>query len=150
MLKVKILIFGFLATSAIGMEYFDDNVREWLSIKLGTLLAQAHKQKNSRSMLSIGFFKEEFVEKYMEDYKGQQDILRDLCHETMGAIRSTPDRELAQEDPNKFLCLDPLECTASEIKKRMKRIHTADCKYNGPRRLAGKLDAPVVAIPTQP
>ena len=114
------------------MERFDDNMREWPSIKLRILLEQALKQKNSTSMFDRGYFKEEFVEKYVEKYDDQQEILKYLCKETSGVIRATADPELAQKDPNKFYCIDLWECTAQEIDARGKRIHHADCKYFGP------------------
>lgn len=75
--------------------------------------------------------KNEFAHRYLDKYNDQQEILRDLARETEGVIRETTDPDLAKEDSNKFLCLDPLQCTAEEIDARWQRIHHADCKNMG-------------------
>lgn len=115
-----------------AMEPLDDfNPFEWHSMKLKTLLAQANEYSCSSYNRQVRAAKMAFVEKYKQKYDDQQAILSDLLKETKGVVRATADEELAAKDPNKFLCIDPMQCTADEIDARWKCIHHADCKNMG-------------------
>lgn len=129
-ISLKILIFGIMPLSLCAMESNDTlDPIEWRKTQLKILLSQAFQTTCNERNGEIKKLKVAFVAEYEKKYHDQQEFLADLCEETHGKIRATADPELAQKDPNKFLCLDPLECTAEEIEERWKLIHQADCKY---------------------
>lgn len=134
MLKLKIFLCGFMCVSMYAMETFDrPNFEDWRSIKLKTLLWEAEQSTCNTYNREIKALKKAFVTKYVEKYDDQQAILTDLSRETNGAVRATADAELAARDSRKFLCIDPLQCTANEIDARWKRIHHEDCKNMKPK-----------------
>lgn len=132
---MKALMFLFLILFYISlpaMTPLDDfNPFEWRSIRLKILLDQANEYSCSSYNRQVRAAKMAFVEKYRQKYDDQQAILSDLLKETKGVVRATADEELAAQDPNKFLCIDSLQCTADEIDARWQRIHHADCKNMG-------------------
>lgn len=122
-----ILLFYFPLNAMDGAEEFRPS--EWRTRKLQHLLDESKEPTCNEFNREVRELKKKFAYKYLDKYHDQQEILKDLLRETNGVIRATTDPELAKEDPNKFLCLDALQCTADEINARWKRIHHADCKY---------------------
>lgn len=132
MIKVTIFCFGIFSFSLYAMEGDDRLVpSEWRSRRLQSLLDESKSPTCTERNRKIRELKKDFVHKYLDKYNDQQEILSDLMRETMGVIRATTDPELAQADSNKFLCIDPLQCTADEIDARWQCIHHADCKNMG-------------------
>lgn len=132
MIKLALLFFGFLPFGLHAMEERDQlTPSEWRSRRLQTLLEESKWPTCNQWNQKVREAKAVFVQKYLEKYDDQQAILSDLLHETQGVICATADSELAQADSNKFLCVDPLQCTADEIDARWQRIHHADCKNMG-------------------
>lgn len=137
MIKFTVLYLGILSLTMYAMEGNDTfNPADWRSRRLQSLLDESKSPTYNERNRRIRELKKEFVYKYLDKYEDQQEILSDLMRETKGVIRATTDPELAQEDPNKFLCLDALQCTADEIDARWDRIHHADCKNMGSQATA--------------
>lgn len=137
MLKLTFIFLGLFHLSLHAMEANDRfEPSEWYYKKLSTLLEESKWPTCNQFNRDVKELKVAFVERYLEKYEDHQGILSDLSKETQGVIRSTADPELAQEDPNKFLPINPLEHTADQIEARWQRIHHADCKYCGPRALS--------------
>ncbi|GMU18921.1 MAG: hypothetical protein AMXMBFR12_01130 [Candidatus Babeliales bacterium] len=129
MIKATFFLLGMLHLSLSAMEGNEEfRPSEWRTRKLQTLLDEAKSPTCNQRIREIRELKKEFVHQYLDTYNEQQEILSDLMRETQGVICATTDPELAKEDSNKFLCLDPFECTADEIDARWQRIHRADCK----------------------
>lgn len=130
MIKVTVLILTlchFALPAMEGNEEFKPS--EWVNRRLGTLLAESQSPTCNEFNFEVRQLKYAFVKEYVEKYNEQQGILSDLLRETGGVISATTDPELAQKDSNKFLCINPLECTANQIDARWQSIHHADCKY---------------------
>jgi hypothetical protein len=130
-MKVLVPLFIVLFCFSLnGMEVAEEfRPSEWPSVKLQRLLDESKEPTCNEFNRVVRELKKEFAYKYLDKYHDQQEILKDLLRETNGVVRATTDPELAKEDPNKFLCLDALQCTADEIDARWKLIHHADCKY---------------------
>lgn len=126
MLLAMVLFMPIVSYSIEGNDTYEPS--EWRCRRLERLLDESKWPTCNEYNREIRDFKREFAEKYLEKYQDQQEILKDLSKETQGIIRTTVDPELAEKDPNKFLCLDPLKCTPDEIDARWKRIHHAGCK----------------------
>lgn len=130
MIKLTAISLGLFHLTLNAMEGVERvTPSEWRSKKLSILLDESKWPTCNQWNKEVRELKAAFVEKYLDKYNDQQEILKDLSRESGGVIRATSDLELATEDPNKFLCLDALQCTADEIDARWQRIHKADCKY---------------------
>lgn len=130
MIKITVLVLTFCPFALRSMEGNEEfRPSEWVDRRLGSLLAESQSPTCNEFNFQIRELKYVFVKKYVEKYNEEQGILSDLLHETGGVISATTDPELAQKDSNKFLCINPLMCTARQIDERWDRIHQADCKY---------------------
>lgn len=127
MIKVTFFLFGMLHLSLYSMEN-NEKLKAWHTQKLQTLLDESKSPTYTQYDIEMRELKIKFAHRYLDTYNEQQEILHNLLCETNGMIGTTTDPELAEENPNKFLCLDPLQCTADEIDARWLRIQSVASK----------------------
>lgn len=130
MIKVTLFLLGMLHLSLYSMED-NEKLKAWRTQKLQTLLDESKSPTYTQYEIKIRELKIKFAHRYLDTYNEQQEILHNLLRETNGVIGSTTDPELAEENPNKFLCLDPLQSTADEIDARWLRIQNIASKNMG-------------------